>query len=594
MSRPSRIAIVKELGSHSPRCLAAHAVRGQDEPELVVVERYPAALGADALTTLEEDTRDLVPFVHANVATLIASIKLKGDVAVMSEWVDGESLTSALAQAPSLEILLRVMTDVLEALGALHALTDSRTIGALGPDDVFLGVDGVTRITRFGLGRLAADALGPKRMTTMAPELLKGERAIRGDVFTAGTLLWTCFTGEPYATTSARHVDTSKRDAWAAPLAEPIERALALDPAERFASASEMSRAITSAVGSKIATRAMVSQYVARTFGERIESRLQKLEPKVDISLSNLPPPVSDPPPPMEAPPPAAKMPVVEVKPPVAAKPAVVNVVKPTPTVPMAQIRKAAPSTPDVARKMLPLPKAQKVLPSIAIKTNGSSAKKEPEPKIETKPEPKSEPKIIATKPEPKIEAKPETKSEAKIEAKPALIPVAEPTPSNEASKEDLDEVELVSVRPPPAPTPKQKTKTKSLRPPEALGEAPAASAAPATDDDTNVYAKRSTARGPLLILGAIVIGVGAFVAGRLTAPEPWPATPSATTTPIVSATPTQTEARPTATQTEAITTTGPSASVKPPERLRTLGGPDPSTASSSKPDASRYDPHGI
>src|SRR6478672_1495271 len=121
MSRPSKIAIVKELGSRKPRCLAAHAVRGQDEPELVVVERYPASMGEANLVMLEEDTKSLIGFDHTNVATLIWSVRLKGDVAVLSEWIDGESLESALASEskPSVEILLRVVADVCEGLAAL-------------------------------------------------------------------------------------------------------------------------------------------------------------------------------------------------------------------------------------------------------------------------------------------------------------------------------------------------------------------------------------------------------------------------------------------------------------------------------------------
>src|SRR5438105_4877299 len=122
MSRPSKIAIVKELGSRKPRCLAAHAVRGQDEAELVVVERYPASLGEETLAHLEEDTKSLVEFDHTNVATLIASVRLKGDVAVLSEWVDGESLASSLAAASNansplgIDVIVRVVTDACEGL----------------------------------------------------------------------------------------------------------------------------------------------------------------------------------------------------------------------------------------------------------------------------------------------------------------------------------------------------------------------------------------------------------------------------------------------------------------------------------------------
>src|SRR6185437_13672719 len=267
MTRPSKIAIVKELGSRSPRCLAAHAVRGNDEPELVVVERYPAALGEAVLATLEDDARALMPLEHTNIATIIATVKLKGDVALLSEWVDGESLESVLAapSKPSFEMLLRVMSDVLDGIGALHARGDGRVVGALGSDDVVVGVDGVTRITRFGLGRIPPDALASRRQASMAPEYVRGERAPRGDVYTAGTLLWECFMGERFApgagpaaggtaqTSGTAKLDPSRREPWAAGLVDVIARAMDPDPAKRYATAAELSGAIARVASSKTA-----------------------------------------------------------------------------------------------------------------------------------------------------------------------------------------------------------------------------------------------------------------------------------------------------------------------------------------------------
>src|ERR1700690_1073081 len=94
MVRLSRIAILKELGSRSPRCFAAHAVRGSNEPEIVIVERYAAALGPDVLAIVEEDAKELSSIEHPKLAPIISTAKLKGDIAVVSKWVDGESLAA--------------------------------------------------------------------------------------------------------------------------------------------------------------------------------------------------------------------------------------------------------------------------------------------------------------------------------------------------------------------------------------------------------------------------------------------------------------------------------------------------------------------
>ena len=351
MARPSRIAIVKELGSRTPRCLAAHAVRGEDHPELVVVERYPVALGAEVLATIEEDAKSLSTLDHPTLASLIATAKLKGDVAVLSEWVDGESLASALGATdkPELPVLLRAVVDVLDALGALHA--KGAVCGTFTSEDVFLGVDGVTRLTRFNLARVPLDALGERRKTYAAPELLRGERSPAGDVFAAGILLWECFMGEAPSrdpSWGVRTPDVSKREPWASGLVEVVDKACALEPGARYASAAEMSRAIASAAPQKVASRAATAAYVARAFGERITTRFAKLAPKTGGSLSDLPPSLTPPPP---TPEPKA---VAEASPPPPEKPVEDKEKPPPEPQPQPATEKAVEKPPEPAPKPAP------------------------------------------------------------------------------------------------------------------------------------------------------------------------------------------------------------------------------------------------
>jgi hypothetical protein len=604
MSRPSKIAIVKELGSRRPRCLAAHAVRGQDEPELVIVERYPAALGEENLVRLEDDTKSLCELDQTNIATLIASVRLKGDVAVLSEWVDGESLESSLAapSKPSLDALLRVVVDACEGLTALHTVEGGKFVcGALGPDDVFLGVDGVTRITRFNLGRMPPDALGEKRRASMSPEFVRGEKTPRVDVFAAGKLLAAAL-GE-------------SRGA----LADVIARATAEDPAARYATPKELAQAI--GVASKVASRAVVSQYVAKTFGQQIESRLAKLEPKVGISLSMTPPPVSAAPPELAQPP--VEVPKI-VPPPVIEEPKIEP--KPEPKKP----------EPKIVAKAEPKPEAKSEprLPQIEAK------KKEPEKKEPEKKEAVKAPMaaVVAKKavPLPAMTKKTNGSTQATTPAKSAVAPkakeiapapapievpitISEPPPSVEELNE-MD-VDIASVRPPPImrdelkidimedgvspkavsvvpPPTLPAEKTKSVRPPKAASLRPAKSIKPApavaVDDEEIVMPKRGT-NPALLLLGAIVIGGAGFAAGRMTAPDAWPPTPTSTSTAT---------APPSATATATTTTTATSSSPTAGATSSTNAMPSSSTSTrhapytappSAAPSASgRYSPGAI
>ncbi len=634
MSRPSRIAIVKELGSRTPRCLAAHAV-GKDEVELVIVERYPAALGAEVLAVVEEDAKALAGLEHPNLASLISTARLKGDVAVLSEWVDGESLATVLAasEKPPVEVLLRAFVDVLEGLRALHASAPNRTAGAFTPEDVFVGVDGVTRLTRFGLGRVGAKLLGTRRAEYAAPEHVESGSSTPGDVFTAGLVLRECF-------------DATKLER--AGLGAVIDKATATDPEARYASVGELVTAVTNA-GTKIASRAAVSQYMARVFGERIAARLTRLEPKSDISLSMNPLPPTTPPPAVDAKLPEEKPeqkpepkpePKPEARPAEPAPAAAVKVVKPdvkpdksdkladkpsdpkpidkandsAPRLPSA-VRKPAASSPDVstlARKPVPLPKrvttqeasggrAQEVSTELGTKataaatptqaSNGTGKHVEPKPK----PQPKLPGILIKPSTEPLPEPKPKEPEPKAVDVPGSKKADIEPVSAREALDMDVD---LVSVRPPPI-APKKK---KSI-PPPAAEKVRDAAPVDAHVRISDIPAPPPRGRGVLLFFIGVILLAGGFAAGRFTAPEATPApavTPEPTTTTTVTATvtasATHTPQVPTLTLTAATGTAFDRPAVTASSRVLATP-PEPTRASpptSSKVDASRYNPGGI
>jgi serine/threonine protein kinase len=162
--------------------------------------------------------------------------------------------------------------DVLDALDALHrgraGVRGAVLHRDISPANVLIGVDGVARLADFGLAR----ALGMARTTApgttagklgyLPPEVLAGRtHTTRGDLYALGVVLWEVLAGQRLFA----HVEDSAERARAyvlAPrrplrsvrastsegLASVIDRALSLDPSDRFASAQQMAAAIRESV----------------------------------------------------------------------------------------------------------------------------------------------------------------------------------------------------------------------------------------------------------------------------------------------------------------------------------------------------------
>ena len=348
-----------------PRCFAGHAVRGEGEPELVVVNRHASELGPATLELVEKDAHGLVGFVHPNIAPVLATLRLKGDVAVISEWVDGATLAELreLAVKIPVEIGLRVMLDVIGGLSAMHT-SASLSFGAVTPEDVLVGIDGVSRITRFWLGRAAPILMSSRRAIHAAPELLRGDKVTpEADVFSIGVLLWEALAGrnlfEPEA--AEEHLlrlewdEIPRVQNVESEVADAVGRALRLDRGARTASLEKLAGEIARAAPS-IAPRDAVAAWMTDVAGERVRARRALHDASRKLSGTPPPPDVTVPPPPVETtvmppveptpePTPAAVEPVPVEKPALPVEqsptPAAVQQVAPAP--------KPAPSTPRVA-----------------------------------------------------------------------------------------------------------------------------------------------------------------------------------------------------------------------------------------------------
>lgn len=197
----------------------------------------------------------------------VKSVDRIGDVwTIVSEHVDGVPLADVFFRL-SLSARLRVVVDVLAALSALHGAPSTNLGAPVIHGGVLLRVAYVDKNGRTKLGNAFAQALCMKK-DTYAPEALLGdEDAIdaRTDVYGAGVLLWEAVTGHELFGVDAPEEIVKKqlsgklakaiapaRDRWVATVLPVIDRALSVNPADRFATIAEMAAALRIAVRARL------------------------------------------------------------------------------------------------------------------------------------------------------------------------------------------------------------------------------------------------------------------------------------------------------------------------------------------------------
>ena len=167
-----------------------------------------------------------------------------------------------------LEQIIWVVLDVLSGLRALHELTidgSGFVHASVSPQYVLLGEPGNTRLVPVTSAHLNASVAG-ETIGYAAPEALLGSTAdLRADLFSVGVLLWEALARRrlfPDGSRDAVAARLSRGEApalhglvgasWALPLCRVVERAIAIDPSDRFDSALDLSSAIVAAVGPRL------------------------------------------------------------------------------------------------------------------------------------------------------------------------------------------------------------------------------------------------------------------------------------------------------------------------------------------------------
>jgi serine/threonine-protein kinase len=239
---------------------------------------------------------------HPNVVPTLDVVATEGEIFLVMEYVQGESLSRLARSMKAQEqripprLLATVMSGVLHGLHAAHEAKDEQghplsiVHRDVSPQNILVGTDGTARVLDFGVakaaGRLQSTREGQikGKISYMAPEQLSGGHVTRAtDVYAASVVLWEClvgqrlFEGDNEAMVVVRALEGRAELPSALVPGLPGEvdavvmRGLARDPAQRFATAREMALALERAFG--VVAPSEIGEWVEAVAGAELTKR---------------------------------------------------------------------------------------------------------------------------------------------------------------------------------------------------------------------------------------------------------------------------------------------------------------------------------
>jgi serine/threonine-protein kinase len=208
---------------------------------------------------------------HPNIVQTYEVGESEGRYFIAMEYLEGQSLRTVQRRlAPAglpLEEEIRIIAETARGLHYAHDLRgfDGEPLGVVhrdvSPQNVFLTYDGQVKLLDFGIAKtqdaehLTKVGVIKGKIDYIAPEQVRGDKVDRrADVFALGAMLWEGISGRRFAG-GPKVADVTKihtrvtggepklRDLKpdvAESLADIVDRAIALNPADRYASAAEL------------------------------------------------------------------------------------------------------------------------------------------------------------------------------------------------------------------------------------------------------------------------------------------------------------------------------------------------------------------
>jgi serine/threonine-protein kinase len=246
---------------------------------------------------------------HANVVD-VRDVEDVGDaIQLVMDYIEGASLGELVATRATAggrlppRVAVRIVLDACAGLHAAHEACDEsgKSLGLVhrdvSPQNILVGVDGVARVTDFGIAKCVETSDGTSRNALkgkagyMAPEYVRGEGIDRrADVFALGVVLWEAlcgrrlFRGQTDAETLERVLSAPVPPVSAtvptlAALDSVVARAVDRVREARFPTAESLARALEQAAESidGVAKHADVARFVRETVGDKLEERRRAL-----------------------------------------------------------------------------------------------------------------------------------------------------------------------------------------------------------------------------------------------------------------------------------------------------------------------------
>ncbi len=217
---------------------------------------------ADYVARFQREARTAGRCTHPNIVAIYDFAVHEKNPFLAMEYVEAGNLGQVLAQSGRFPPpqAVAVACQILDALGCAHGLGIVHR--DVKPANILLLANGTVKMTDFGIARFdstdltqAGSVIGTP--SYMSPEQCRGEAVdARSDLFSTGVVLYEMLSGErpfpgrnfaeiAHRLLTAPPPDIREKCAAVSPaLASIIERALAKQPADRYASAAEMAAAL--------------------------------------------------------------------------------------------------------------------------------------------------------------------------------------------------------------------------------------------------------------------------------------------------------------------------------------------------------------
>jgi serine/threonine protein kinase len=279
--------------------------------KLLVVKTLKEELSQDQefLDMFINEARLAARLNHANVVQTY-EIGIAGQTHFLAmDYLDGQPLHAVLRRIGRpkmpIDVHVRILADTLAGLHYAHTLRDfdgtplSVVHRDVSPQNVFVTYDGQVKVVDFGIAKAVGASSTTQsgvfkgKISYVAPEQAGGDPIdARADVFSVGVMLWEAMSGTRFAQGDGQTAVLARRLAGTEPrirdvvpqsdptLAAICDRAMAHNPAERFASAEAFRDALEQWLDSlrrRVGARE-ISEVMTGAFAEEREAIRQVIE----------------------------------------------------------------------------------------------------------------------------------------------------------------------------------------------------------------------------------------------------------------------------------------------------------------------------